>query len=416
MRVSDATLRTMAWVLALLLPLMLLIGVPLLYSTPSQDPGEWGIEGVAGDLLFALSVMAFPLVGLLIVRRQPRNRIGWLLQGIGLVWGLTITADNYARYGLVVNPGALPGPDVVAALNEGSWAPGIGLMGTFLVLLYPDGRLPSPRWRPVAWLSGIAMLGSTVAITVQAGPLEESPVPDLANPIAWDTGQSAVELALLVFLPLLPLCIVACAVALVLRFRRSHGVERLQLKWLAAAGAAVALMFLLTMTAVLVHDTGAFAGEHPGWLKAMETLSNLSFVLPPAAIGVAVLRHRLYELDLVINRALVYATLTAVLAGVYLGSVLLLQLLLSPLTEQSDLAVAGSTLAVAALFGPLRLRIQRAVDRRFYRSRYDAARTMEAFAARLRHELDVDAVGADLRAVARETMQPERVSLWLRPS
>jgi hypothetical protein len=415
MRVSDTTLRRVAWVPTLLFSSMLLISVPLLYSTPSEGAGGWGIGGIAGVLLFELSVMAFPFVGLLIVRKQPRNTIGWLLQGIGLVWGLTIMADSYARYGLVVNPGGVPGPDVVAALNEGSWAPGVGLMGTFLVLLFPDGRLPSPRWRPVAWLSGISIIGLTVAITLQAGRLEESPVPDLGNPIAWEAGQPAVELALLVFFPLLPLCIVACAVALVLRFRRSSGVERLQLKWLATAGAGVAFIVLLTIGAVIVHDAGAFKGGHPGWLRAMETLLLVSFVLPAAAIGVAVLRHRLYELDLVINRALVYATLTAVLAGVYLGSVLLLQLLLSPLTSQSDLAVAGSTLAVSALFGPLRRRIQRVVDRRFYRSRYDAAQTINAFADRLRQELVVDAIGAELRATVRETMQPERVSLWLRP-
>ncbi len=360
-------------------------------------------------------IVVFPVTGALILGRQPRNRIGWLLQLIGLVWLVGAFTDSYATYGLLVEPGSLPGADIAAAINGTIWAPGLGLTGTFLILLYPDGHLPSPRWRPVAWLSAVTIVAVTVAVDFLPGRLEESPVPDLANPIAWEAGEPALTVLIFVFLPLLPLCIVACAVGLVRRFRRSRGVERQQLKWLASAGAVVAFLYLVTMVTVLTNDLVQFVAPRTAWVTGLQTASIYSFALLPIAIGIAILRHGLYEIDVVINRTLVYGSLTAALAGVYLVSVLLLQLVLSPLTRQSELAVAGSTLAVAALFGPARVRIQRIVDRRFYRNRYDAARTIDEFSDRLRHQLDLDAVGADLRTVVQESMQPAHVSLWLRP-
>jgi hypothetical protein len=214
---------------------------------------------------------------------------------------------------------------------------------------------------------------------------------------------------------MLPLCILACAVALVGRFRSSVGVERLQLKWLAAAGAVVALLYLITMVMVALHELTPLLDGAGGAVTAVQTMSMLSFVLLPVAIGIAILRYRLYDIDLVIMRALVYGSLTAMLGGVYLGLVLLLQLLLYPVTEESDLAVAASTLAVAGLFGPARGRIQGIVDRRFYRSHYDAARTIDAFAGSLRHEVDLEAVGSGLQTAVHDTMQPAHISLWLRP-
>jgi len=284
-----------------------------------------------------------------------------------------------------------------------------------LILFYPDGHLPSPRWRPLAWLSAVTMLVVTVTIVFQPGKMAEGPVPTMENPIGSQAAEPLLKILLAIFLPLLPLCIVACAVALVRRFRRSRGIERQQLKWLATAGAVVAFAYLLTMVTVLLTATTELWSDTARWVTALQNLSILSFVLLPAAIGIAILRHGLYGIDVIINRALVYGFLTATLAAVYLGSVLLLQLALSPLTNQSDLAVAGSTLAVAALFGPVRTRSRHVVDRRFYRSRYDAARTLDDFGVRLRHELDLDAVGADLRAAVHETVQPTHVSLWLRP-
>jgi hypothetical protein len=409
---SDRSLRRLATGLSTFLFAMLAASVPL--ALAAEQPSNWGAGGLVGLIGYTAVVVTFPLVGLLILRRLPRNAVGWVLMSIGGVSALSALIDNYATYGLLVRPGSLPNAAAVAALNEGSWAPWIGLMGTFLILLYPDGRLPSPRWRPVAWLSAVTIVMITVIIVFLPGTMQEGPVPGLANPLGSQAAEPVLTVLLAIFLPLLPLCIVACAMALVHRFRRSRGSERLQLKWLATAGAVVAFLYLLTMASVALAELTTI-DERAGWIQALQTVSILSFLLLPAAIGIAILRHRLYDIDLVINRALVYGTLTAILGGVYLGSVLLLQLLLNPLTAESDLAVAGSTLAVAALFGPARHRIQATVDHRFYRSRYDAARTLDAFAARLRNQLDLDTVGTDLRTAVSDTVQPAHVSLWLRP-
>jgi len=385
--------------------------VPISAAAPASGSGSWGSGGFVSQLALSLVNLVFPFAGLHIVLRQPRNTIGWVLQGIGVAWGVGLVLAAYDTYGLLVDPGSLPRPDVVAAINEGTWAPWIGLMGTYLLLLFPDGHLPSPRWRPVAWGAAASIIAITLLIPVTPGTMEESPVPAMQNPIGLESAELPLLVALGAVLPLLPLSILASAAGLVVRFRRSRGVERQQLKWLAAAGTVVAVVYLLAMLSSLAASLMA---EQPTWVTAVQNLSLLSFVLVPLAIGIAILRYRLYDIDVVINRALVYGSLTATLAGAYLGSVLLLQLALSPLTDQFDLAVAGSTLAVAALFGPARRRIQAAVDRRFYRRRYDAAQTLDAFTGRLRHEVDLKAVGADLRTAVSETMQPTHVSLWLR--
>jgi hypothetical protein len=411
---SDRTLRAAAWVQLGFLVAVYAVGIGLSFANgPARAPGQ-ATAGDAPDFAFALMVVSFPVVGLLILRRQPRNTIGWLLLAIGTVWGLSGLAESYARYGLVVDPGSLPAAGVVLALTIGSWAPGIGLMGSFLVLLYPDGHLPSPRWRAVAWLSAVTIVAITFLVDVSPGPIEVGPAPDIVNPLGLESARPALDVLMFVVLPLLPVCFVASAVALMRRFHRATGLERLQLKWLATAGALVASVYFLALAGSLLKPD-PFSGRDPEWLKVLQSAAGLSFVLLPIAIGVAILRYRLYDIDLVINRTLVYGLLTVTLGAVYLGSVLVLQLALRPLTDQSDLAVAASTLGVAALFRPARARIQSAVDRRFYRSRYDATRTLESFADRLRHELDLEAVAVDLRDAVRDTVQPAHVSLWLRP-
>lgn len=406
MRMSDRALLRFAWAGWWFFATMFAVAVPLSLV--------WAGDGSSSGLGFVAVIAGFPLVGVMILRRQPRNAIGWILLLIGFVWGLGGLADNYARYGLLVSPGSLPRPDIAMGLIGGIWAPGVGLMVTFLILLYPTGHLPSPRWRPVAWLSAVTLLVLFVIVDLSPGELAASPVPTLPNPLGIESAEPLLTTLQTVFLSLEALCILACAVALVRRFRRSHGIERLQLKWLTTAGVLVAAIFAVTITASLLREAVTSSNETPGWDIALSSLSAFSFVLLPIAIGIAILRHGLYEIDVVINRALVYGSLSATLAGVYLGVVLLLQLVLTPLTDRSDLAVAGSTLAVAAIFRPARARIQSLVDRRFYRSHYNAARTLEAFAVQLRHELDLEAVGADLRTAVRDTVQPEHVSLWLR--
>ncbi len=370
--VPDATLRRLAWAATAVMPVSAVLGVGVRLG----DAG-----GASQELVLLATIVVFPLVGLLILRQHPRNRVGWLLEGVGVVWGTAGLVDVYAAYGLVVAPGSVPGAAVAAALTEGAWAPGIASMGTLLVLLFPDGRLPSPRWRAVAWVSVVAPVLVAVVIAVRPGRSSEGPVPGLVNPLGWQAGEELLQVLLAVLLPLVPLSVLACAVSVVVRFRRSAGVERQQLKWLASAGAVVAFLYLLAMVSTLLVSVTSL--PQPAALGALQNACVLSFVLLPLAIGTAVLRHGLYEIDTVINRALVYTGLTTTLLVVYLLMVLMLQLVLAPVTEGSDLAVAGSTLAVAAAFGPARRRIQRLVDRRFYRSRYDAVRTVEEFTARL---------------------------------
>lgn len=410
---SDRTLRTCACLAACFLPAMIAVGVPIELARP-DTPSAWG-GALAGDLSFLAVSLSFPLVGLLILLRQPRNRIGWILVGVGVLWGVSVGMDDYAKYGLVVSPGAVPGAGLVAGAGAASWAPPIGVMGTFLVLLYPDGHLPSRRWRVVAWAAALSIVVVVVSLALSPGKIDDGPVASMENPLGVEAAGPLLIVLLAIFLPLLSVSMVASAAALVIRFRRSLSVERLQLKWLATAGAVVAVLYAAAMAGSLAADVIPYVGGGGLWLDLLQTLSILSFVLLPAAIGIAILRHRLYGIDMVINRTLVYGSLTLTLVAVYVGSVLLLQVLLNPLTQTSDLAVAASTLAVAAMFRPARRRIQSAVDRRFYRSRYDAARTLEAFTARLRHQVDLDAVGEDLRSTVGKTVQPAHLSLWIRP-
>lgn len=415
MNVSDAHLRRLSWGLASLLAAGVAAGALVLVAERAQTAPGQSLVSASGQFGSYVVLISFPVTGLVILLRQPRNRIGWLLMGVGLVWWVGLVADAYSRYGLLVDPGSLPAADVAALVNAVIWAPALGLIGTFLVLLFPDGRLPSPRWRPVAWLCATTIVALPAIMLVTPGPVGAGPVPALRNPLGVAAARPVLEPLLGTLVALFPLCILLCAVAGVVRFRRSRGTERLQLKWLATAAAVVAAAFATGLAASFL--TGSLTGdvEEPAWMGLLNSVSFFSFLLLPGAIGVAVQRHNLYGIDVVINRTLVYGSLTIALGGLYAGSVLLLQLVLSPLTSSSDLAVAASTLAVAALFGPVRSRIQLVVDRRFYRNRYDAAGTVDAFATRLRHELDLDALTDDLRSTVEQTVHPVHVSLWLRP-
>ena len=348
--------------------------------------------------VWALTIV-FGAAGVLIARRQPDNAIGWLFLTAAVFAGVGSLTGSYAHHWADTRAGAAILGKTAAWYANLGWIPFILLPTTFLLLLFPDGRLLSPRWRPVAWLAGFGIAVLFVAEALKPGRLED--YPQIRNPYGVEGGviDGLEGLALLA----VTIGIAASALSLILRFRRSRGEQRQQMKWLAFAGAIAALTFPL---AIAVYDTVG------------STVANAAIMLSvlglPIATCVAILRYRLYDIDVVINRTLVYGALTATLAVAYLGSVLVLQLALRGVTGGSGLAVAASTLAVAALFRPARARIQQGVDRRFYRRKYDAHRTLEGFASRLRNEVDLEALGAELGSVVHETLQPAHVSLWLR--
>jgi hypothetical protein len=353
-------------------------------------------------------------VGALIASRRPENPIGWICLVAGLFWTLIALDDQYTAYGLATT-GVVPFPAAVVALSQWLWVPPVGLLSIYLILLFPDGRLPSRRWRPLAWFSGAVMALVSLAIVLAPGPL-----PDLGgvrNPFGLE-GYPWIADATNVIPALLPLCTLASALSLVLRYRRSGSEQREQIKWIAFAGSFVGLMSLITVVSTLIFapEFADSTGTQPLWLGVLQDVELLSFAGIPVAVGIAVLRYRLYDIDVIINRTLVYGSLTATLIALYFGGIVVLQRLFVLLTgQQSTLAVVASTLLIAALFNPLRRRIQSFIDRRFYRRKYDARKTLEAFTAKLRDETDFDALNAELVGVVNETIQPAHVSLWLRP-
>jgi hypothetical protein len=403
----------LAWLLGALCVAMFVADIALLVVARSADvPGSWGADLTVGGLLVFVPFLAFPLVGALISSRRHRNPVGWICLTDGLLWMFIGVTDHYSVYG-VAKPGSVPFPVVVAGINNWLWVPAVGLLGTYLLLLFPDGRLPSRRWRPLAWLCGALIVSASVGVMLSPGPLQN--LGGVRNPFGLE-GQHWLTTAGYVVLPLLPICMLASALSLVLRFRRSWGDERQQLKWIAFSASVVVIVYLSAMVASLVFPAKTwFAGSSPAWLSLLQSAALLSLTAVPIAVGFAVLRYRLYDIDLLINRTLVYGSLTVLLAATYFGSVVGLQSVFRAITAQgSTLAVVASTLVIAALFNPFRRYLQGFVDRRFYRRKYDAAKTLAAFSARLREEKDLDALREGVVEVARETMQPEHVSLWLR--
>jgi hypothetical protein len=352
------------------------------------------------DVVVRVGFGIFALVGALLVARRPGNPIGWILSATSLV-ALASALETYAAY-VMTTTGRPDRLAVVGAwVNGWYWFVFIVLAFIFLPLYFPDGRLPSRRWLPVAVISGAGAL-IIVVLGMLADTLAGQDIDyRIENPIGIE-GLAHVEDMPLVIGALGVTLAVGCVgavAAVVVRLRRSGGVERQQMKWFLFATAPILTFPIADLL------PGIVSGLVLGWL-----LIGL-----PTAIGIAVLRYRLYDIDVVINRTLVYGTLTATLAAVYLGSVVGLQRLLSPMTgEGNQLSIVASTLLIAALFGPLRRRLQAFIDRRFYRNKYDARKTLESFSTRLRGSSDLDGLNEELLAVVGETVQPQHASLWLR--
>jgi hypothetical protein len=420
--VGGMSARAAAWlawsVAALSVVMLVSSGVLDALARSAQSSGDWLTVGTVSDAVIFVLFLVFPIVGALIASRRPENPIGWICLADGLLWMVLAVSDSYSIYG-VIKPGSVPFPVAVGTLsNQWLWVPTVGLLGIYLVLLFPDGKLPSRRWRPLAWLSGVMIVLLSVTEGLAPGPLEnQGGVP---NPFGLEALPWMAEASYIV-LPLLPLCIFASAVSMVLRYRRSRGEVRQQIKWFTFVASFAGVLYLCAMISQLVFVLAVSGGDGslpplPLWFDLLSSVAVLGFAGVPVAIGFAVLKYRLYDIDILINRTLVYGSLTVTLVALYFGGIVVLQRLFIVLTgQQSTLAVVGSTLLIAALFNPLRRRIQSFIDRRFYRSKYDARKTLEAFSARLRDETDLEALNIEVVGVVRETMQPAHVSLWLRP-
>ena len=384
-----------AWSILAVFVVSLVAGLILAVAngTLRQDAGN--------QVLLLVGFSAFMVVGALIVAHRPGNAIGWLFSAIALLAFTGQLASEYATYAYVTRPGPLPGATLAAWYGSWPWWLVLALTLVFTPLLFPTGRLLSPRWRPVAWLAGVttAVLTAVTSLRTELGTVEDQVV---ANPIGVAAvGNPEKSPMIPVLIVLLGVLATAAVGSLVLRFRRSRGEERQQLKWFTYASALLPLAGLDDFLPAPVGDL----------------LFGVPIVFLPVAAGIAILRHRLYDIDRLINRTLVYGSLTAILGLVYTGVVLILGQVFGGVTEDPpSWAVAGATLAVAALFQPARRRIQEVVDRRFNRRKYDAAETIDTFGARLRDQVDLDTLSTELLAVVDQTMQPTRVVLWLRPS
>ena len=366
---------------------------------------EMVLTGIPTTVILLTQMVSFSVVGALIASHRPENPIGWLFLAAALFYGIEIAGEEYAIYALFTNPGSLPLGAELAWLTEWIWAPGFGIILVFLPLLFPDGHPPSRRWRGVGWLGGLSIglicVLTSIVLWPERGPALLQLEGFGGEVEEWRSAVS--EWVLRLGGPMLLLAGLGAVISLVVRYRRARGDVRQQIKWFASAAA-------LTLAWIIV------AQQQSGEIVALSGLLVIASI--PIATGIAVLRYHLYDIDLIINRTLVYGSLTLMLALIYFGGVATTQAIFGALTgqeEQSQLAVVVSTLVIAALFMPLRRRIQSFIDRRFYRRKYDARKTLEAFSTKLRDETDLEALSDDLVGVVRETMQPAHVSLWLRP-
>ncbi len=402
----------LAWSLATLSLAMFVGGCAFtllsLPDAPATRPtSDWGTASELGGLVLFVPFLAFPLVGALIASRRPRNPIGWVCLAAGLFWMLIVLGDS-------LPPGAGPYPVTTDALTQWMWVPPVGLLGIYMILLFPDGRLPSRGWRPLAWFSGAVMATASVVLTIDPGDLPGHP--GVRNPFGLE-GHPAVAQWMTGAIALLPVCILASAASLVWRYRHSSGEVRQQIKWVAFAASFVGLAYGITLVSGSLFAPEALASERaPLWMDLLQNTVLISYAGIPIAVGVAVLRYRLYDIDILINRTLVYFTVTATLALIYFGCVVVLQYAFRVLTgQETQLVIVASTLAIAAMFGPLRRRVQAFVDRRFFRKKYDAERVLAAFSATLREGTDLGRLDEDLISAVMETVQPEHATLWLRP-
>ena len=393
--ISDRFTRRVAWVTWGVAVTLAAAGAALVFvGLDAQIPDNWGFRGYSD-----VTGPAFATAGLLIARQQPRNAVGWLLLLAGLAMGFGGFVQEYAIRAVIIAPNSLPGATALAWIASWSFAFFAGPVLTLIPQLFPMGQPLTRRWTPLVWCGAAFVPLVFFLFGLRPGPTENAVF--IENPLGLSgvlaDARATLEAPLGAFMAL---TVAASGIALAARFHRARGVERQQLKWVASSAGFCALAFVV----MIASNT-----SKPG-----QVLMIAAFTTLPIAIGIAILRYRLYDIDVLINRALVYGATTGAIAIAFFGGIVVLEAVLRPLTSGSEFAVAASTLGSFALFQPLRRRVQRAVDRRFYRSRYDAGRTLDAFSLHLRDEVALDAVRANLLDAVRETVQPVHVSLWLR--
>jgi hypothetical protein len=396
-RIAAAWLAWSLWALSVMLTALSILLLVSNLTQPNTHIYDTWLDNT-------LNAVFFSTVGAFVASRRPENLVGWLLCLFALSESIQLFGAEYAIYALLAHPNSLPAGEATAWIS--SWIlPIIIGLSVFFILLFPTGRLPSGGWRPLAWLTVAFILVGAISGAFDSGPVEG--LGTIRNPLGIDGFPNAYGAVADTMAPVL---LVAAAIALFMRLRRAEGVERQQIKWFAYAAAATVIgLFLAYVIPTLTG--GSLWFDRAGYAVLIAVIPAI-----PISIGIAILRYRLYDIDIIINRTLVYGSLTATLVALYFGGIVLLQGTFVALTgEQSTLAVVASTLAIAALFNPLRRRIQSFIDRRFYRSKYDARKTLEAFSVKLRDETDLQTLNNDLVGVVRETMQPAHVTLWLRP-
>ena len=371
-----------------------------------NQTGGWNGNGTfLQNLMFGALVMAFPVVGVLVASRQPENALGWILLAIGVVW--TLPVSGYAQYGYLVHP--LPLRLWVLASGQWLWVPSVGLIGTFTILLFPDGHLPSPRWRWLAWLSGFALVASSVAIEISPDPLAVTNKLSVNNPLTIPALKAVLDPLRLIVL-LIPICMLLCALALVVRFRRSRGVERQQIKWLAYAGALVmSVYFVVELT------TGWYAMTHtpePGWLGTAQAVTIALFGLIPVAIGFAILKYRLYDIDVVISKTVVFGALAAFITVVYVSVVVGIGSLVGD-TRSPALSIVA-TAVVALAFGPVRARVRRFANRIVYGKRATPYEVMSGFTERVGAAVSVEQVLPEMAEAAARGVGASQARVRLR--
>ncbi len=378
--------------------------VLLLLARETPIPDRFGFPGYP-----AILAISFGTVGAIVAASHPRNRIGWILCAAGLISGAQVLVEEYGVFAALTRPGALPAPELMGWISSWIWVPSL-LPLLLLFLVFPDGQLLSRRWGLVGRIGLAGTVVGSAGFALLPGPLLNQGYLG-PNPFGLESAGVVLTVATAVGGGMQFVSMALAALSLVLRLRRSSGVQRQQLKWFAYAGSFAAAAFFGTF-ASLAYDANQVQGYRT--LTVVSVVAVAAVASLPLAVGVAILRYRLYDIDVLINRTLVYGALSAIVVGTYAGSVILFQALLRPVTSGSELAVAGSTLVVVGLFQPIRQRIQTAVDHRFYRSRYDAALTLDAFAARMRDQVDIDAVRREVLDVVGTSLSPTHASVWLR--